>query len=99
MLLLFLLFYFGWIDWIFKGVESEDCGSVAKLVGFKVFVNEFVAYTKLGATINFRDGIIANHTYPLYRNGTLPLPADIQMIWNVKSSISTDSKIRYSTNY
>jgi nucleoside permease NupC len=49
------------------GVSGEDCRSVAKLVGFKVFVNEFVAYTKLGAVIDFRDQIIANGTFPLYK--------------------------------
>lgn len=75
--------YLFWPFAFLMGVESEDCKSVAKLVGFKVFVNEFVAYTKLGTVISFRDGITANGTLPLYRNGTLPLPNELPMIWNV----------------
>lgn len=67
-----------------KGVEIEDCQSVAKLVGYKVFVNEFVAYTKLGHVIEFRKNIIANQTLMEYRNGTRLLPNDMPyMIWNV----------------
>ena len=50
-----------------QGVSGEDSLNVAKLVGYKVFVNEFVAYTKLGAVVDFRNGIIANGTFPLYR--------------------------------
>jgi hypothetical protein len=41
------------------------------------------AFTKLGAVRIFRDGIIANGTYELYRNGTLQVPADYPMLWNV----------------
>ena len=37
----------------------------------------------IGSIITFRDEIIANGTFPLYKNGTLPLPKDISMIWNV----------------
>ena len=56
---------------------------MGKLVGLKILVNEFFAYTKLGAMIKFRDAIIANGTFPLYRNGTLPLPQDMPFIWDV----------------
>lgn len=66
-----------------KGIDAEDCKSAAKLIGFKVFINEFVAFTKLGSVITFRDGIIKNGTYPLYRNGTLVVPSDLPMVWNV----------------
>ena len=67
-------------------MAAEDCLSVAKLIGFKVFVNELVAYKKLGNVIDFRNEIIKNGTYDLYRNGTLPIPSnsDFAMIWNVK---------------
>jgi hypothetical protein len=43
------------------------------------------AYTKLGTVIKFRDGIIENGTFPLYRNGTLKVPDEYPMIWNVIS--------------
>lgn len=70
------------------GVSGEDSLNVAKLVGYKVFVNEFVAYTKLGAVVDFRNGIIANGTFPLYRNGTYPLPHNItNMIWDDRSIV------------
>ena len=66
------------------GVEYEDCLSVAKLVGYKVFVNEFVAYKKLGNVINLRQSIIANNTLFDYKNGSKFLPQDMSyMIWNV----------------
>lgn len=79
-----ILQYLFWPFAFLMGVSSEDCESVAKLVGFKVFINEFVAFTKLGSVITFRDQVISNGTFPLYKNGTLPLPVDLPfMIWNV----------------
>ena len=66
------------------GVSPEDCFSVAKLVGYKVFLNELFAFSKLGTTSNFRKEIISNNTFELYKNGTLPLPNDLIMVWNVK---------------
>jgi hypothetical protein len=66
------------------GTAAEDCSSLAKLIGIKVFVNEFVAYNYLGDTIRFRNEIIANSTYDLYRNGTFPLPDNLFMMWNVR---------------
>ena len=35
------------------GVAVEDCRAVSRLIGTKIFVNEFVAYTELGKTIMF----------------------------------------------
>jgi nucleoside permease NupC len=64
-----------------KGVESEDCASVSKLIGIKVFVNEFVAYSELGNVIKFRQNITMQNTFELYRNNTLQAPKG--MIWNV----------------
>lgn len=66
------------------GVKPEDCQSVGKLVGYKIFLNEFVAYQKLGDIIKYREGLILDNTYDLYRNGTLTLPVNKQMIWNVR---------------
>jgi len=63
-------------------VSLEDCKSVSKLIGTKIFVNEFVAYEKLGKMIKFKEEIIANGTYNLYYNGTLSLPAE-GVIWSV----------------
>ena len=67
------------------GTAAEDCSTLAKLIGIKVFVNEFVAYSYLGDTIKFRSDIITNSTYDFYRNGTLPIPDNIFMIWNVRN--------------
>lgn len=33
------------------GVPSQDCGTVAELIGTKIILNEFVAYTELGVLI------------------------------------------------
>ncbi|RNA39663.1 solute carrier family 28 member 3 [Brachionus plicatilis] len=82
-----ILQYLFWPFAFLMGAESEDCKSIAKLVGFKVFVNEFVAFTKLGAVVNFRNEIIANGTEILYRNGTLPIPTGMPMIWNDRSIV------------
>lgn len=37
------------------GVPTGDCGKVAGLIGVKVFVNEFVAFTELGVYIDNTD--------------------------------------------
>jgi nucleoside permease NupC len=66
-----------------KGVNVDDCQAVSKLIGYKIFLNEFVAYQKLGNIIDFRNKIIANNTIIFYKNGTLPLPNSLDMIWNV----------------
>ena len=33
------------------GVPTEDCGTVAQLIGTKIILNEFVAFTDLGVLI------------------------------------------------
>ena len=68
------------------GTASEDCQSVARLLGTKIFVNELIAYRDLGSTITFRNNIIANQTYDLYKEGILPIPKDILMLWNVRKN-------------
>jgi hypothetical protein len=62
-------------------VETEDCEVVSRLIGMKIFVNEFVAYTELGKIIRFREKILANGSFDhFYANPTeLAQP----MIWNV----------------
>jgi nucleoside permease NupC len=66
-----------------KGVALEDCQTISKLIGIKMFVNEFVAYSELGKTINFRNNATSLGTLELYRNGTLSIPDGLFMIWNV----------------
>ncbi|XP_072042956.1 solute carrier family 28 member 3-like [Amphiura filiformis] len=55
------------------GVEWDDCGKVAELLGIKTFINEFVAYERLGelitnredgtgATISVRSEVIATYS-------------------------------------
>ena len=33
------------------GVDVSNCRKVGELIGFKIFINEFVAYTELGKLI------------------------------------------------
>ena len=67
-----------------KGVNVEDCKTVSKLIGIKIFINEFIAYSELGKIISFRDDLQSKNLFESYRNGSIELPADLQMIWNVK---------------
>lgn len=76
--------YLFWPLAYLMGVNSEDCGSVSKLIGIKIFVNEFVAFSDLGNMIKFRNDIIADGTFDLYRNGELPLPDGQSIIWDVR---------------
>ena len=66
------------------GVPTVDCLSVAKLVGLKTFINEFIAYKELGSAINFRKQIIASNQFDLYKNGTLHAPSNETLIFNVR---------------
>jgi nucleoside permease NupC len=54
------------------GVDFDDCLSVAKLLGIKTFINEFVAHKELGDVIYFRNG-----TYDQHKSGTLSIPKNI----------------------
>lgn len=67
------------------GVDAIDVLSVSKLVGLKMFVNEFVAFSELGKSLAFRKEILDNGLYDLYKNGSLPLPETISMVWEDKS--------------
>ena len=68
----------------FQGVNTEDCQIISRLIGTKIFINEFVAYAQLGGIVNARNAFIANNTFDLYRNGTMMLDTGTAMIWNVK---------------
>ena len=49
------------------GVAVEDCRAVSRLIGTKIFVNEFVAYTELGKTIMFiKNNITLEGNFILY---------------------------------
>jgi nucleoside permease NupC len=65
------------------GVPIEDCSTVASLIGLKTFLTEFVAYKDLGEIIFLRQQLLSNGTYYLYKNASLKLPSNTQMIWNV----------------
>ena len=65
------------------GVDREDVLTVAKLLAKKMFIHEMVAYAELGNAITFREQIIKNGTFELYRNGTYSLPFRGPVIWNV----------------
>jgi pyrimidine nucleoside transport protein len=43
-----ILYPFAWL----MGVEPKDCSTVASLLGTKIFVNEFVAYSQLAELLN-----------------------------------------------
>jgi nucleoside permease NupC len=66
------------------GVDVDDCLSVAKLLGIKTFINEFVAYKELGDVINFRNEIIRNGTFEQFKTGIFQVPENIDMIWEVQ---------------
>lgn len=55
---------------------------MSNLIGIKMFVNEFVAYSELGKSIHFRNEIIEKNLFESYRNGTISLPPN-GIIWNV----------------
>jgi hypothetical protein len=77
------------------GVEEEDSLVVGNLLAKKIFVSEFISYQELGAAINFRNAILANGTYDLYRNGSIKLPIEVAMIWNVRCMMKSDKFIVY----
>ena len=79
------------------GVAVEDCRAVSRLIGTKIFVNEFVAYTELGKTIMFiKNNITDDVILASYKNGTLTIPNDITMIWEVKLF---SSKIKHALKF
>ncbi|XP_062606330.1 solute carrier family 28 member 3-like [Saccostrea cucullata] len=46
------------------GVEATDCFDVAKLIGYKTFINEFYAYTKLSVFISNQENLTWYETLP-----------------------------------
>ncbi len=42
-----------------------------------------MTFKKLGQSIKFREEIIANGTFELFKNGTFSLPQHIEVLWNV----------------
>lgn len=65
------------------GVPVEDCSQVASLIGLKTFLTEFVAYRDLGEIISKRQELILNGTFNMYKNGSIKLPDNTPIIWNV----------------
>lgn len=62
-------------------MDTEDCEVVSRLIGTKIFVNEFVAYTDLGKMIKFREAIISNGSFDHFYSNQAELAEPI--IWNV----------------
>ena len=62
------------------GVTLKDCRKVAELLGFKIFTNEFLAYTELSKIINNRHVYdnytrVYNSSGRILNNGDVYLPA------------------------
>ncbi|CAF0789122.1 unnamed protein product [Adineta ricciae] len=72
---------------IIIGIPISDCLLASKLIGIKVSLNEFIAYQELGRIRQLRTELILNNTFPLYLNGTLQLPNDVQMLWEDSSVV------------
>ena len=62
------------------GIPLKDCLSVGKLLGIKVFINEYVAYYELGKVLDFRDEI----GHGVNGSSGLRIPEGVAMIWEVK---------------
>ena len=62
-----------------------DVKNVSKLIGIKMFVNEFAAFDELGKAIKFRTNITEDGLYEYYKNGSLLIPNDIFMVWEDRS--------------
>ena len=57
------------------GVDAEDCRKVGELIGFKTFLNEFVAYTNLATLISNKEVLNAytnDNWYKINDNIFLP---------------------------
>ena len=63
----YVLFPIAWI----MGIESKDCRQVASLIGVKTFLNEFVAYDKLGKIIKNSEQYANMTTYHNIVNSTI----------------------------
>lgn len=50
--------YVFWLIPLVMGVDPSDCRVVAELIGTKIFLNEFIAYEKLGYVIKNRNSCI-----------------------------------------
>ncbi|UJR10076.1 hypothetical protein I4U23_014298 [Adineta vaga] len=72
---------------IIIGIPFHDCLLASKLIGIKVSLNEFIAYQELGKIRNLRNELILNNTFPLYLNGTLQLPDNMEMLWDDSSVV------------
>lgn len=68
-----------------KGVSPIDVKNVSKLIGIKMFVNEFAAFGELGKAIQFRTNITESGLLENYKNGSLPIPNGIFMVWEDRS--------------
>jgi hypothetical protein len=79
------------------GTPLRDCLSVGKLLGIKVFVNEYVAYYELGKVLDFRNAVSINSTVSFEQyDPTLQIPDGVAMIWHVKPLNKIKNQVRGS---
>ena len=82
--------YIFWPFAFLMGVYVDDCQQVSKLIGYKIFVNEFFAYDKLGKIIKYRQNLIDtgvfDQLFEQYKNGSYQVPSSQPIIWNVSLS-------------
>ena len=71
------------------GVDVSDCRKVAELIGFKTFINEFVAYTELGKLIDNRKALDAYTGNWTWVNGDILLTKTGQLLVGGVISVST----------
>lgn len=64
-------------------MNIQDCKAVSKLIGIKIFVTEFLAYSQMGKMVNVRDQLIKNGLLESYLNGTYILPSGSDIIIHV----------------
>ena len=71
------------------GVDVSDCSKVAELIGFKTFINEFVAYSELGKLIENRKIFDAYVGESSWVNGNLVLEGTGQILYGGIISVRT----------
>jgi len=90
--------YIFWPFAFLMGVYVDDCQQVSKLIGYKVFVNEFFAYDKLGKIIKYRQSLIDNGSFEFYRNGIVHIISSSSKLANQLFTCRYVVFLRYISN-
>lgn len=77
------------------GIDAADCRKVAELIGFKTFINEFVAYTELGTLIKNRKLLEAYDGPWKWVNGDILLEKTGKTLLGGIISVSRSSEFFY----